>query len=170
MATIINGKIRRIAFNPFSSNPLNPSPTVVFYMEGDAEPYVVGSIVKGLAEAVLLSNAGDEVEATLEKSEHRFAVGLVVTAWSNKTFEREQAALAKGPQQQGAAELPSQATPAQFSVLHSETFRGTRFYFTCDADLERAREVETATALDIGSLEDELDSRGLKWSTQAPAH
>lgn len=93
MTNILAGKIRRIAYNPFSTNALNPSPTVVFYLEGDSTTYTVGSIAKGFAEAVLLSKPGDEIEAKMRKPEFRFATGLVVTSWVNKTFEAEQASL-----------------------------------------------------------------------------
>jgi hypothetical protein len=159
MNRTIEGKIRRIVYNPFSANTLNPTPTVVFYMEGDATLYTVGSIRKGLAEAVLLSKPGDEIIAQLEKSEHRFAVGAVVTAWTNKTFDAEQASLASAQ-----AQLSS---PAEYvSDMYSNTFHGIVYYFTSDEDVERARTADAQCGLDKGWFEDELDSKGIKWSNE----
>lgn len=93
MTTTVKGIIRRIAYNPFPASALDSSSTVIFYLEGDATRYVVGTIAKGFAETVLLSGKGDYIEAQLQKPEYRFATGLRVESWVNRSFEMEQAEL-----------------------------------------------------------------------------
>lgn len=94
MNIAVKGVIRRIAYNPYPASPLHSNSTVVFYLEGDAKRYVVGTIAKGLAEAILLSAKGDFIEAQLSKPpEARFSNGMRADTWVNLSFESEQAAL-----------------------------------------------------------------------------
>jgi hypothetical protein len=172
MTSTVKGIIRRIAYNPFPASSLNQSSTVVVYLEDDVTKYLIGSIAKGYAEAVLLSKPGDFIEAQLRKSEYRFATGLLVETWINRSFEMEQAALTNvAPEARAPVEAMhgSSSAPADTpSVLHSEVFSGIRYCFTSDSELDRARQVYLRTALDISNFEDELDNSGIKWSIKTP--